>query len=148
MLGAYAGLFDNTIKVGGKLQVDTDEMAVARAGMSASYSDEGYSAFADYHYIAANADLGVLDDQHEVGAGVGVPIADYWTVNGSAYWDITANSFLQASVGVTYDDGYLMVGASATQTGPTHTSPDDTRFTATFRIKAPAGFNLGDQFNF
>jgi len=148
VLGAYAGLFDNTIKLGGKLQVDTDEIAVARAGMSASYSDAGYSAFADYHYIAANADLGVLDDQHEVGAGVGVPIADYWTVNGSAYWDITANSFLQASVGVTYDDGYLMVGASATQTGPTHTSPDDTRFTATFRIKAPAGFNLGDQFNF
>jgi LPS-assembly protein len=45
--------------------------------------------------------------------------------------------------GLTYDDGYLLMGANALRTGPTHSSPNDTRVTASFFIKAPAGLNVG-----
>ena len=142
VLGAY-GSFVPSTRFGGKLQVDTETMNVARGGLGATYSAEGYSAGLDYHFIAADAEGGVLQDQHEIGAQVGVPVADYWTVKAATYWDLAANSWLQVSGGVVYDDGYLELGAGATRTGPTHTSPDDTRFTASFRLKAPAGLNVG-----
>lgn len=142
VLGAY-GALSSGFKGGGKLLVDTGSMTVARAGLGLTFSNEGYSAALDYHYIAANAAAGVLLDQQEIGGQVGVPVADYWTVTASTYWDLAANAWLQSSAGVQYDDGYLMASANATRTGPTNTSPDDTRFTASFKLKAPAGFNMG-----
>jgi LPS-assembly protein len=84
-----------------------------------------------------------LVDQQEIGVSAGVPLADYWSLNARTYWDLTANSFLLAGAGVRYDDGYLLMGADISRTGETHTSPNDTRITASFRIKAPAGFNAG-----
>ncbi|UJW85732.1 LPS-assembly protein LptD [Devosia sp. SL43] len=142
VLGAY-GSFIPGIKAGGKLQVDTSTMTVARAGLGVTYSDEGYSAKLDYNFIAANAAVGTLTDQHEVGVEVGIPVADYWTIKARTYWDLTANSYLLVGGGLQYDDGYLVFGVDASRTGPTHTSPDDTRVTATFRIKAPAGLDVG-----
>lgn len=142
VLGAY-GSFSPGLKFGGKLQVDTATPRVARAGLGATYSNEGFSAALDYNFIAANTAAGVLADQHEVGAEVGVPVADYWTVKGRAYWDLASNSWLLVGGGIEYDDGYLVFGADASRTGPTHSSPNDTRITATFRIKAPAGLDAG-----
>ncbi|WP_108397785.1 LPS-assembly protein LptD [Devosia submarina] len=142
VLGAY-GSFVPGLMVGGKLQVDTDEPRLTRASVGANYANAGYSAGLDYTYIAANPDLGQLIDQQEIGVSAGVPIADYWSVKARTSWDITANSFLLAGAGLQYDDGYLLMGADVSRTGETHTSPNDTRITASFRIKAPAGLNAG-----
>ena len=142
VLGAY-GSFVPGVKFGGKLQVDTINPSLKRASLGGSFANAGYSAGLDYNYIAANAAAGTLVDQHEIGAALGIPVADYWTLRANADWDLAGNSWLQVGGGVTYDDGYLMFGASASRTGPTHATPNDTRFSATFRIKAPAGLNLG-----
>jgi LPS-assembly protein len=142
VLGAY-GSFSEGLKFGGKLQIDTDDPRVARAGFGATYRQDGYSAALDYNFIAAEDALGVEDDQHEVGVEVGVPIHEYWTVTGEAYWDLAANTWLQVGGGLVYDDGYLVIGANAVRTGPTHVRPDDTRFLATFRLRAPAGLDVG-----
>ncbi|MGV8832184.1 MAG: LPS-assembly protein LptD [Devosia sp.] len=142
VLGAY-GAFTPGIKIGGKLQIDTAKPSLTRAGFGASFSKDGYTAGVDYNYLAANPAAGVTSDQHEVGGSVGVPIADYWTIKASSYWDLQANSLASVSGGIQYDDGYLVIGANGRRTGPTHTSPNDTTITATFAIKAPAGFNLG-----
>jgi LPS-assembly protein len=142
VLGAY-GVLADTVRAGGKVQVDTDTFRVARAGLGVTYADAALTASLNYTYTAATPATGNIKAEHEVGGSVSVPIADYWTVRGEGYWDLTANSFLQVGGGLTYDDGYLEVGGSAVRTGPTHRSPNDTRFLATFRIKAPAGFDLG-----
>ena len=142
MRGAY-GSFTPGVKFGGKLQVDTPAMQVARAGLGASFSHDGYGATLDYTYMAANPGQGMLVPRHEIGGEVTVPLAEYWSIKASSYWDLTAQNWLQVGGGITYDDGYLVIGAEATRTGPTHTSPDDTRLTATFRLKAPAGLNVG-----
>jgi LPS-assembly protein len=142
VLGAY-GSFVEGLSIGGKVQADTGAGRVTRAEAGADYTNSGYSAGVKYAYIAANPALGVLIDQQQIGATVGVPVDDYWTVTGNAYWDITSNQFLQVGAGLTYDDGYLVIGGAATRTGPTHTSPNDTRFTASFRLKAPAGLDVG-----
>ena len=142
VVGAY-GSFIEGLNVGGKLQADTGAGRLTRASMGATYANSGYSAGVNYAFIAANPALGVLVDQQQAGASGGVPVDDYWTVTGNAAWDITGNSFLQAGAGLVYDDGYLVIGGAATRTGPTHTTPNDTRFTATFRLKAPAGLDVG-----
>jgi len=142
VLGAY-GSFVPGITFGGKLQVDTETPKLTRGGLAASFALDGYSASVDYDYIAANTAGGVVLDQHQVGAAVGVPVADYWTVSASSYWDIVAGSFLSVGGGLQYNDGYLLFGVNAGRTGPTNTSPNSTSITASFRIKAPAGLDLG-----
>ena len=142
VLGAYAGL-EQGIKAGGKLQIDTTNPRIARASLTAGYAKDGYTATEDYGYVSANAAAGVIKEQHEIGGSFSVPVAEYWSVRANTYWDLVGNSFLQVGGGVTYDDGYLQFGADATRTGPTHSSPNSTSVTASFKIKAPAGLNLG-----
>jgi LPS-assembly protein len=142
VLGLYGSLTPG-IGFGGKLQLDPNDPQITRAGLGASFARDGYSANLDYDFIAANDQLGQFIDQHEIGAEIGVPVAEYWTVRASTYWDIANSEWLQFGGGLTYDDGFVAIGAGATRTGPTHTSPNDTRITATFRLKAPAGFDAG-----
>ena len=142
VLGAY-GMLANTIKGGGKLQVDTSDFSVARAGLGLSYAENGYSAALAYRYAAATPETGNTLTLHEIGAEVTVPVAEYWSVSSQAYWDLATNNYLLFGAGVDYNDGYLNIGVSAQRTGPTHRSPDDTRVLATFRLMAPAGLDLG-----
>ena len=139
VLGAY-GAFEPGIRLGGKLQIDTVEPSIARGGFGGSFAQDGYSASVDYNYLAANPAAGVVNDQHEIGGSVGVPIADYWTIKAASYWDLQANRWYKVSGGVQYDDGYLLMALDGTRTNGV---ANDTTVTATFAIKAPAGLNLG-----
>jgi LPS-assembly protein len=144
VLGAYAS-FAEGLTLGGKLQVDTASPRVTRTGLGVGYANAGYGASVDYGFLAANAAVGTLKDQHEIGGTITIPVAEYWSVSSNASWDLAGNSWLQVGGGVTYDDGYVVIGANANRTGPTHSSPNATTVTATFRLKAPAGFNVGYQ---
>ncbi len=142
VVGAY-GALANTLKAGGKLQVDTTTLDIARAGLGVSYGQDGWSAALNYRYAAATPMTGNIKDMHEVGVEASVPVAEYWSASGNAYWDLSANSFLQVGGGLTYNDGYLVISGEVTRTGPSHSSPNDLRATATFRLLAPAGFDVG-----
>jgi LPS-assembly protein len=142
VLGAY-GMLADTIRGGGKVQVDNEDWSIASASLNLGYVQDRWSAGFVYLYNEATPETGQVEDQHEVGAEVTVPVSDYWSVSSNVYWDLANGEFLQAGGGVTYDDGFLSAGASAVRTGPTHRSPDDTRFLASFRLSAPAGFDLG-----
>lgn len=142
VLGAY-GTFADMVKAGAKVQLDTTTFKLTRAGLGVSYDGDGWSSALNYGYAAATPATGNVSAMHEIGAELSVPVAEYWTVSGNAYWDITSGSFLQVGGGVTYDDGYLVISGAVTRTGPTHSSPNDLRATATFRLLAPAGFDVG-----
>ncbi|MBJ3785048.1 LPS-assembly protein LptD [Devosia sediminis] len=142
VLGAY-GMIADTLKAGAKIQVDTGALAVSRASLGVSYSQDGWSGALNYGYARATPQAGNVRDMHEIGAEVSVPITEYWTISGNAYWDINAGSYLQVGGGLGYNDGYLAFGAGVSRTGPTHSSPNDLRATASFRLMAPAGFEAG-----
>lgn len=142
VVGAYGAIAD-TIKAGAKLQVDTSNLAISRAGLGVSYNRDGWSGALNYGFAAATPASGNIRDMHEIGAELSVPVAEYWTVTGNAYWDINAGSYLQVGGGVTYNDGYLVLSGAVTRTGPTHSSANDLRATATFRLLAPAGLDVG-----
>jgi LPS-assembly protein len=144
VLGAY-GSFTPGVKFGGKLQVDSATANVMRAGLGGTFAKDGYKLALDYTYRAANPGQGMLVSQHEIGGEVAVPVAEYWSIKASSYWDIQANTWLKVGGGVFYDDGYLVFGAEAARTGSTHIAPNATTITATFRLKAPAGLDLGYQ---
>ncbi len=145
VLGAKGSFMDG-FTTGAKVQVDTTTPSVERVSASVRYDNEGYTAGTDYLYRAANPALGVAQDQHEVYGYVGIPVADYWRLTAGAGWDIATSNWLEATAGLNYDDGYLQFGAAATRTGPTHTSPNDTRFTGSFRLKAPTTKGIGLEF--
>ncbi len=142
VLGAY-GHFTNGLSVGGKLQVDPAGPTITRAAATGRLTTELFTAGLGYHYVAAVPALGVNQNQHEVSGTLTIPLADYWSVTANAAYDVTGGSALLVGGGVNYDDGYLAAGVYASRTGPTHASPNDTRVTASFRIKAPAGLNVG-----
>lgn len=144
VLGAY-GALSGGLQGSAKVQVDTDDFGLSRASLGLGYTDStvGWSTTLRYAYSAAVPAAGNMRDQSEIGAEFSLPIDEYWSVTGVGYWDLSANSFLLAGGGIDYDDGYLQFGARATRTGVTHVSPEETRVTATFKIKAPAGLNVG-----
>jgi LPS-assembly protein len=142
VVGGY-GATASGLKGGAKLLVNTGNAEVAKAGLGVGFANSGYSASVDYSFLSANPGVGMIKDQHEVSGSVGVPIAEYWRVTGNAAWDLSNNHWLQVGGGVTYDDGYLSVGAGASRNGPTHTSPNATSVNASIVLKAPAGFNIG-----
>ena len=93
----------------------------------------GVSTSGSYVFIAKDLSLGTTVDQHEVLGSASVPVADYWRVNGDLTWNLATNSWLRADTGVTYDDGYLVLGAGANFT------PSSWGYGFTFKLKGPDG---------
>jgi LPS-assembly protein len=142
VLGARGSPYSGTT-FGTKLQLDPADFSVARAGIAAQYSLDRFQLGLDYIYLPATPVTGVTADQHEVTVSGKAPLPmDYWTVDGSLSWDIAQSSWLEAKGGLRYDDGYFEAGVFGSVTGPTHSSPDDTRFGLTLKIKGP-GYSLG-----
>jgi LPS-assembly protein len=129
------------LTVGGKVQIDTADMEVARAGLGGDFDfGDGYSIGTDYIYLPADAAIGVPQDQHEVTLRASAPLPiDYFTASGSLSWDLASNEWLQARGELVYDDGYFLAGGFAQANGPTHTSPDAVAFGVKFALKTPSG---------
>jgi Organic solvent tolerance protein OstA len=142
VLGAY-GMLGDAFRFGGKVQLDSDDFSLARAGLGVSYRHDGWTGAINYRYAEAVPEAGNPKDLHEMGAELTLPIDEYWSVSGNYYWDITGNTWLQAGGGVVYNDGYLNMAANLTGTGPTHRNENELRATVTFRLMAPAGFEAG-----
>ena len=123
------------LQFGSKVQIDPTAPRVTRFGVGGTYDIDGFTFNADYLYIGQDLARGVAKDQQEVDGGVVIPVDDYWKINPHASWDIANNSWLDAGLGVTYDDGYLTYGGAIRATGPTNIDPNDLLITATLNLK-------------
>jgi LPS-assembly protein len=157
-VGAYSGLEDtasyvvlgakgslwNMFDAAAKAQIDPNDGKVVRAGLTSGLRWEDYSLSLDYIYLAANPDLGVMREQHEIGtvATAPLPFFDYWKATGGVWWDLQAQEWLKVQAGLKYDDGYLTYGATVSKTGPTASTKNDLRFMFTFGLKGPDGANF------
>jgi LPS-assembly protein len=135
------GSLGGPLTFGGKLQYDPNAYRLMRAAAAAKVTlFDAYDLSADYTYIPANAAVGILADQHEATLGVNGPLpVDYWYANAGVSWDIATNQWLEATGGITYDDGYFVAGVFGKVTGPTHTTPNSQSFGIRFRLRGPDG---------
>lgn len=145
VLGARGSPYDG-MTLGAKVQVDPNGPRIARAGIGGDYDmGSNYSVGGDYIYLPADAETGVVSDQHEVTVRATAPLpVDYWVASGSVSWDIAAGEWLEARGELVYDDGYFLAGGFAQANGPTHEDADSVRFGVKFALKAPgAVFGTG-----
>jgi LPS-assembly protein len=130
---ARAG-FANGFTAAGKVQVDPAGPRVTRAMAGAAYTfPNGFSTAGSYVYIAKDPASGTVDDQHELYGSVGIPVADYWKLSGDLTWNMAASTWIKADTGITYDDGYLVLGAG------TNFTPTSWGLGLSFRLKGPDG---------
>lgn len=128
------------LTLGAKTQIDPDGFAVRRATAAAALDVAGFKFGSDYTYIASTPALGIVADQHEATGTVSGPLPiDYWFFDAGLSWDLAQNAFLEATGGITYDDGFFVAGGFGKVTGPTHSSPDSTTFGFKFALRSPAG---------
>ena len=128
------------LTLGAKTQIDPDGFAIRRATAAAALDLAGFTFGSSYTYLSAIPALGIGDDQHEVTGTVKGPLPiDYWFFDAGLSWDLAQNEFLAATGGITYDDGYFVIGGYGEVTGPTHDSPSSTTFGFRFALRSPAG---------
>jgi LPS-assembly protein len=133
-VASVRGGFSGGLSGGAKIQVDTSAWRITRAGAGVSYAPPSWFKLgADYIYIAADPALGVADDQHEIATSGAVTIADYYTLSAGLTWDINSMSWVKADTGLTYDDGYLVLG------GKVNLTPSSWGFGVSFKLKGPDG---------
>jgi len=135
LVASARGGFANGISGAAKAQVDPAGWRLTRLGVGASYAppDGWYTLGADYIYIAADPALGIVKDQHEIAGRGSVTLADYWKLDGGLVWNLDTNSWIKATTGLGYDDGYLAVGGSANFT------PTSWGVGFSFKLKGPDG---------
>lgn len=134
IVGSARGGFSNGLSGGMKIQIDPSMWKITRAGVGVDYKPPSWFTLGmDYIYIAADPSLGVTADQHEVAGRGTVTINDYYTLSGGLTWDIATNSWVKANSGVTYDDGYLVMG------GDVNFTPTSWGFGVKLKLKGPDG---------
>lgn len=131
------GSFAPGVTFGGKVEVNPSGLDLARAIAATNYANAGYSFGVSYRYRAADASLGVPEDQQEVGISGGIPLYDYVRATGAVDWDIAGQSWLRLRAGLAYDDGYLSMGVNYIATGPTNDTPNDHKILASIYLKGP-----------
>jgi LPS-assembly protein len=133
-VASVRGGLSNGLTGAGKIQLDPTKFRVTRAGAGIAFAPgNGFSTGADYTFIAADPALGTTSDQHEITGRVVVPVADYWSVNGDITYNIATKNWIDANTGLTYDDGYLVLGGTANFT------PTSWGVGVKFNLKGPDG---------
>jgi LPS-assembly protein len=140
VLGAQGAPFQG-LTFGAKAQLDPGSLAIKRAGAGVKLSfDEHLALGGDYTFVPADPAVGTLIDQHEVTGWFSTPLPiDYWYTDASVFWDLASNTWLEATGGLTYDDGYFSTTAYGAVNGPTHDSPNAYSFGLKFRLRGPTG---------
>lgn len=113
--GAQAS-FEPGIGLGGKIEYDTATSLIVRGAVAAELGIYDFTLSADYFYLAPKLARGETSTTHTLSANVGIPVAEYWTINAGGSFNLVANDWSNATIGAVYDDQFLTFGASYTAT--------------------------------
>ena len=131
------------VTVSSKARYDIAATEIAAFAADAVYAKDGWRVGVDYSYMAPDPARGFTNSQQDIGASLGVPLADYWRATAGIGWDITAGEILDYNAGLIYDDGYFEAGATIESSGPLIYDPSTFSYNLTFRLKMPDGTAFG-----
>lgn len=115
-VGMVGASYANTFSAAFRGRFDEETFDVRRAEAEFGYSSHPVSAAASYAYIEAQPTYGFVDDRQEVGGKAAIRFADFWSVSGSATFDITNKRLAKNAIGFAYDDECFAFGMHWKQT--------------------------------
>lgn len=142
VLGLEGGYAQN-VDFGAKLRFDPQQKQLGLFAARAGFSHERWRLGLDYTYQGPDPARGFTNAQQDAGGDIAIPVADYWTARANLGWDITANQMIGYGASLTYDDGFVEMGAKVATTGPLIYDPNSTSFKLSFKLKGPDGTAVG-----
>jgi LPS-assembly protein len=133
LVGGIRAGFSDGLNGAAKVQFDPSTVSVTRGGFGVGWNYSLISGDLSYIYLAAQPEMGVGVDQHEVDGNIGVPMFDYWRATAGLTYNIQNLQWTEARAGLTYDDGYLRVSGNLTA------SPNDFGWGIHLGLKGPDG---------
>ncbi|KQT88402.1 LPS-assembly protein LptD [Aurantimonas sp. Leaf443] len=121
------------ISVGAQGRLDEEDYDLRRTDVFTSYSSGPVQAALSYASIAAQPDLGSLDDRDQVTASASYQFRPNWTAFGSLGYDIGNEATIERSFGVGYADECFSLLVSYKETTDRY-SLDTSEQTLLFRV--------------
>ncbi|MFZ2100772.1 MAG: LPS-assembly protein LptD [Oricola sp.] len=125
------GSYEDTIDGAVRARFDEKSFEVRRAETELGFRSTVVSASAGYAYIDAQPSYGFSTDRQEVTGKATVRVADNWSVNGNATFDLTNQRLAKNGIGLAYDDECFAIGLQFSQS---RSSTDVLTNTVGFRI--------------
>ncbi|MDR6757376.1 LPS-assembly protein [Mycoplana sp. BE70] len=85
-------------------RLDRNDLSLQRADTRIGFENHRLQAAMTYTRIAAQPLYGSDSDQDELQTIAALKFRDYWTVFGSATYDMNSNNLARSGIGITYDD--------------------------------------------
>ena len=135
--GAQAG-FEPGINLGGKIEYDIATSSIVRGAIAAELDIYSFTLSGDYFYLAPKPGRGENTATHTLSANVAIPVAEYWTLKTGGSYNIVANDWTKATIGVEYDDKFLTYGASYAATHTVNTTTIKHTWLVNFALNGPS----------
>ncbi|MET3560234.1 LPS-assembly protein [Bartonella japonica] len=101
MFGAnYKGVF--SLETRGRFDKKTGE--IHRSEIEASQKWQNFKAAIQYAYIASQPDHEYTQERQEISFQTGIKLAQYWSINGNAGYDLTSGTFVKRGISLNYTD--------------------------------------------
>ncbi len=111
VLGAYLAPTD-IFRVISQSRFDEDSLRLKRQELAAQLNFGPLTASAVYSYAAADPQLGLVNNQQDIAATVGLKLTDHWSVTAAVRYDIDADFRLSDSLTVRYSDECFVLTAT------------------------------------
>lgn len=115
VLGLYLAPTD-VFRIISQSRFDEQSMALRREDLAAQVNLGVFSAAAIYSYAAADPQLGIVDNQQEISALVGLKLTENWSLAAAMRYDIDGDMRLSDSITLKYSDECFVLTASYQET--------------------------------
>lgn len=139
-VGAPMGV---TASIGGRF--DEKTLEVRRTDSTLGYNSKKLQTELTYTQIAAQPNYGYPTEGQEIQSTTAVKLKDFWSVYGSATWDLKANVLSKRTFGFSYDDSCTVFEIGFSQTrDPDDKTANDWSIGARLSFRTLGDINVGD----
>lgn len=132
-----------TASFGGRF--DHKSLEIQRTDSTLGYNSKKLQTELTYTQIAAQPKYGYPKEGQEIQSTTAVKLRDFWSVYGSATWDLKANVLSRNTFGFSYDDSCTVFEIGFSQTrDPDNKTANDWSIGARLSFRTLGDINVGD----
>ena len=137
VLGAYLAPI-NSFRLVSQGRFDESDLSLRRGDVYGSYSIGPLAVQAQYTFTHTDPAIGILENQQDILAGLGLRLTENWSVGGVMRYDLDDSKRLQDQIQLRYADECFVLTASYTETfidNPDLDLKQDRTFMLRFELK-------------